>query len=194
MARDVDASDLMPVSRERGPHGELEQLDLRHLIRAGAGRAAAGAAGGRRAARPAGVLVSGNRRPARACRKAPSSRGSIAAGSSSPASCVVFSLGGRRPAGLARRNRMNVTTSHIGGVVVLRVQRAAADLSDPVGLRDDGDQPHRRRREEDPRRPHAGRLRRQRHDRLPHGSVPPGARPPAARSSSPACRSASRRC
>ncbi len=33
MARDVDASDLMPVSRERGPHGELEQLDLRHLIR-----------------------------------------------------------------------------------------------------------------------------------------------------------------
>ena len=33
MARDVDASDLMPVSRDRGPHGELEQLDLRHLIR-----------------------------------------------------------------------------------------------------------------------------------------------------------------
>jgi RNA polymerase sigma factor (sigma-70 family) len=33
MARDVDAADLMPVSRERGPHGELEQLDLRHLIR-----------------------------------------------------------------------------------------------------------------------------------------------------------------
>jgi RNA polymerase sigma-70 factor (ECF subfamily) len=33
MARDVDASDLMPVSRERGPHAELEQLDLRILIR-----------------------------------------------------------------------------------------------------------------------------------------------------------------
>src|SRR4030095_3074614 len=33
MAREVDASDLMPVSRERGPHGELEQVDLRHLIR-----------------------------------------------------------------------------------------------------------------------------------------------------------------
>jgi len=33
MAREVDASDLMPVSRERGPHGELEQIDLRHLIR-----------------------------------------------------------------------------------------------------------------------------------------------------------------
>jgi RNA polymerase sigma-70 factor (ECF subfamily) len=33
MARDVDASELMPVSRDRGPHGELEQLDLRHLIR-----------------------------------------------------------------------------------------------------------------------------------------------------------------
>jgi RNA polymerase sigma-70 factor (ECF subfamily) len=33
MARDVDAADLMPASRERGPHGELEQLDLRHLIK-----------------------------------------------------------------------------------------------------------------------------------------------------------------
>jgi RNA polymerase sigma-70 factor (ECF subfamily) len=33
MARDVDASELTPVSRDRGPHGELEQLDLRHLIR-----------------------------------------------------------------------------------------------------------------------------------------------------------------
>jgi RNA polymerase sigma-70 factor (ECF subfamily) len=33
MARDVDASELMPVSRERGPYGELEQLDLRQLIR-----------------------------------------------------------------------------------------------------------------------------------------------------------------
>jgi RNA polymerase sigma factor (sigma-70 family) len=33
MARDIDASDLMPASRERGPHGELEQIDLRHLIK-----------------------------------------------------------------------------------------------------------------------------------------------------------------
>jgi RNA polymerase sigma-70 factor (ECF subfamily) len=33
MARDVDSADLMPVSRERSPHAELEQLDLRHLIR-----------------------------------------------------------------------------------------------------------------------------------------------------------------
>jgi len=33
MARDVDASELTPVSRERGPHGQLEQLDLKHLIR-----------------------------------------------------------------------------------------------------------------------------------------------------------------
>jgi RNA polymerase sigma-70 factor (ECF subfamily) len=33
MARDVDASELVPVSRERGPHGELEQGDLKHLIR-----------------------------------------------------------------------------------------------------------------------------------------------------------------
>src|SRR5438093_8432904 len=33
MAREVDASDLMPVSKERGPYGQLEQLDLRQLIR-----------------------------------------------------------------------------------------------------------------------------------------------------------------
>jgi len=33
MARDVDASQLSPVSRERGPHGQLEQLDLRLIIR-----------------------------------------------------------------------------------------------------------------------------------------------------------------
>ena len=33
MARDVDASDLMPVSRDRGPHGLLEQTDLKQLIR-----------------------------------------------------------------------------------------------------------------------------------------------------------------
>jgi RNA polymerase sigma factor (sigma-70 family) len=33
MARDVDASQLMPVSRERSPYGELEQIDLRVRIR-----------------------------------------------------------------------------------------------------------------------------------------------------------------
>ena len=33
MARDVDASNLMPVSRERSPYGELEQIDLRKRIR-----------------------------------------------------------------------------------------------------------------------------------------------------------------
>jgi len=33
MAREVDAADLMPVSKERGPYGQLEQLDLRQLIR-----------------------------------------------------------------------------------------------------------------------------------------------------------------
>src|ERR1700681_2633943 len=33
MARDVDASMLVPVSRERGPYGQLEQVDLKHLIR-----------------------------------------------------------------------------------------------------------------------------------------------------------------
>jgi RNA polymerase sigma-70 factor (ECF subfamily) len=33
MARDVDASELTPVSRERGPYAELEQSDLKQLIR-----------------------------------------------------------------------------------------------------------------------------------------------------------------
>src|SRR5678816_163477 len=33
MARDVDSSQLMPVSRERSPYGELEQIDLRKRIR-----------------------------------------------------------------------------------------------------------------------------------------------------------------
>ena len=33
MARDVDASQLTPASRERSPLGELEQLDLRQRIR-----------------------------------------------------------------------------------------------------------------------------------------------------------------
>jgi RNA polymerase sigma-70 factor (ECF subfamily) len=33
MARDVDASTLTPVSRERGPYSQLEQTDLRRLIR-----------------------------------------------------------------------------------------------------------------------------------------------------------------
>src|SRR6187401_1259591 len=35
MARDVNASDLSPAAKERGPYGELEQLDLRLLIRQG---------------------------------------------------------------------------------------------------------------------------------------------------------------
>jgi len=33
MARDVDASELSPVSRERSPYGQLEQLDLRQIIK-----------------------------------------------------------------------------------------------------------------------------------------------------------------
>src|SRR6187401_613284 len=32
MARDVDASSLSPVSRERGPYGQLEQTDLKAMI------------------------------------------------------------------------------------------------------------------------------------------------------------------
>jgi RNA polymerase sigma-70 factor (ECF subfamily) len=34
MARDVDASDLSPVSRERGPHSQLEQVKLKQQIQA----------------------------------------------------------------------------------------------------------------------------------------------------------------
>jgi RNA polymerase sigma-70 factor, ECF subfamily len=33
MARDVDASQLTPISRERGPHSQLEQTDLKNLVR-----------------------------------------------------------------------------------------------------------------------------------------------------------------
>jgi RNA polymerase sigma-70 factor (ECF subfamily) len=33
MARDVDASELSPVSRDRGPHAQLEQVDLKQVIR-----------------------------------------------------------------------------------------------------------------------------------------------------------------
>ncbi|HET9368768.1 MAG TPA: RNA polymerase sigma factor [Vicinamibacterales bacterium] len=33
MAREVDAADLMPVSKERSPHGHVEQVDLRRLIK-----------------------------------------------------------------------------------------------------------------------------------------------------------------
>src|SRR3954466_5790020 len=35
MARDVDASELSPVSKERGPESQLEQVKLRQLIQAG---------------------------------------------------------------------------------------------------------------------------------------------------------------
>src|SRR3982750_3086182 len=37
LARDVDASQLTPPSRERSPYGELEQLDLRQRIRVALG-------------------------------------------------------------------------------------------------------------------------------------------------------------
>jgi len=33
MARDVDAAELSPVSRDRSPNSQLEQLDLKHLIK-----------------------------------------------------------------------------------------------------------------------------------------------------------------
>src|SRR5215210_6737555 len=33
MARDLDPADLTPVSVDRGPHGHLEQVDLRQQIR-----------------------------------------------------------------------------------------------------------------------------------------------------------------
>ena len=66
MARDVDASNLMPVSRERSPHWRARADRPAEADPRGARRAAADAPGGGRPARPAGVLVSGNRRQAAA--------------------------------------------------------------------------------------------------------------------------------
>jgi RNA polymerase sigma-70 factor (ECF subfamily) len=33
MARDIDAATLTPASKERSPHGQLEERDVRHLVR-----------------------------------------------------------------------------------------------------------------------------------------------------------------
>ena len=160
----------------------------------GAGGAAPGAAGGGHAARPAGVFVPGDRGQARPA----GGHGQVADQSrparARPPASVVFSLGAR-PAGRARveepNERHDLSCRRSGGHPRAG---AAADLSDPVGLRDDRDQPHRRRREEDPRRPDAGRLRRQRHDRLPDGSLPAGAGRGRLAQARRASRSASRRC
>ena len=40
MARDVDASELSPVSRERGPESQLEQVTLKRLVQAALGELA----------------------------------------------------------------------------------------------------------------------------------------------------------
>ena len=69
-------------SREPGPMAALEQRDRVDAAAAGAGGAADDAAHGGAAARHPGAVVPGDRRPAAACRKAPSSRASTAAGPS----------------------------------------------------------------------------------------------------------------
>ena len=66
IARDVDSNDLQPASSERGPYAAAEHQDLRALLRLALRQAADHAAHRRRAAGPAGVVVPGNRRPARA--------------------------------------------------------------------------------------------------------------------------------
>ena len=148
MARDVDASDLMPVSRERGPHGQLEQIDLRQRIRAGARGAAADAPRGRGAARPAGVLVSGNRRPA-----APARRHRQVAHQPRPARA--------RPPAASSRSRVDRRPSRPPAeepnerhdLSHRQCRRACASneprLTYPIlsDFASDGDQPHRRRRE-----------------------------------------------
>ena len=175
----------MPVSREREPVRPARTDRPAAADPAGAGRAAADAARGRRAARLAGVLVSGNRRQAAACPKARSSRESTAGGSSSPVR--LRRLQSRAPAhepAPPRRNRMNVTTSHVGWRASLRVSEPRLTYPILADFATAVDRSHRRRRKADRRRPHAGRLRRQRDDRLPDGPLPAGATPPAARSSS----------
>ncbi len=66
IARDVDTGDLQPASHERGPYQAAEHQDLRVLLRQALEKLPLDAADGSGAARPAGAVVSGNRRPARA--------------------------------------------------------------------------------------------------------------------------------
>ena len=68
MARDVDASQLTPASRERSPLRRARADRPAPAHPRGAGRTAADAARSGRAARPAGILVSGNRRQAASAR------------------------------------------------------------------------------------------------------------------------------
>ena len=65
IARDVDSNDLQPASSERGPYAVAEHQDLRELLRIALGKLPATLRTAVDAARPAGVVVPGNRRPAR---------------------------------------------------------------------------------------------------------------------------------
>ena len=71
IAREVDTSDLQPASAERGPYQAVEHERPADAAAPGAADAAGDAAHRRHPARPARALVSGDRRSARACRKAP---------------------------------------------------------------------------------------------------------------------------
>ena len=70
IAREVDTSDLQPASRERTPYAAAEHQRSARAAAAGARDAAGHAAHGGGAARPAGAVVPGNRRPARSCPRA----------------------------------------------------------------------------------------------------------------------------
>ena len=135
MARDVDASELTPVSRERGPARPARADSIcKQLIRLALAELPP-------ALRQAVVLrdlqefsyqeIADQLGLPEGTVKSRINRGRLELARQ----LVVFRSGAGAPAGPARRNRMNVTTSHVGGVVVHARQRAAADLSDPRGLR-----------------------------------------------------------
>ena len=100
-------------------------------------------------ARHPGAVVSGDRRPAAACRKARSSRASTAGAPSSrgrSASCAAsdYSPSGRRRRPAAHGSvLMNVTTEQSGGVVDRPRRRDAADVSAARRLLGGGQRPRR---------------------------------------------------
>ena len=69
---------------------------------------------------------------------------------------------------------MNLTTDHANGVAIVRVGESRLMYPLLSEFASVVTQLHRRRRAQGARRPVDGRLRRQRHDRLPDGSLPAG--------------------
>ena len=134
IAREVDAGDLQPVSSDRGPYAAAEHQDLRVLLRQALQMLPVHAADRRRAARPAGALVSGNRRPAGAAGRhreiahqpRPSRAGAaaqtVAGQTAGAAQTARRAFESARPA--AGSIVMNLTTEHANGIAVVRVGEA----------------------------------------------------------------------